>query len=61
MEIKLNDETLKGKKLFICSPQYGGMCYGTFMKSCLDLQAACMQYGVECNFSFLFNESLIQR
>jgi hypothetical protein len=61
MEIKLNEETLKGKKLLCGVPMYGGMCYGTFMKSCLDLQAACSQYGVECNFSFLFNESLIQR
>lgn len=61
MEIKLNKETLGGKKLFVASPQYGGMCYGTFMKSCLDLQGMCIQYGVDCKFSFLFNESLVTR
>lgn len=61
MEIQLNEKTLKGKKLFVALPQYGGMCYGTFMKSCLDLQMACAQYQIECRFSFLFNESLIQR
>lgn len=61
MEIQLTQETLAGKKLFVGTPMYGGSCLGTYMKSCLDLQAACMQYGVEVRFSFLFNESLIQR
>lgn len=61
MEIQLNEKTLGGKKLFIGTPMYGGSCLGMYMKSCLDLQTACMQYGVEVRFSFLFNESLIQR
>lgn len=61
MEIKLTKETLAGKKLFIGTPMYGGQCLGMYMKSCLDLQAICMQYQVEVKFSFLFNESLIQR
>lgn len=61
MEIKLNSETLSGKKLFVGTPMYGGSCLGTYMKSCLDLQSTAAQYQVECRFSFLFNESLIQR
>jgi hypothetical protein len=61
MEIKLTKETLAGKKLFVMTPMYGGQCMGMYMKSCLDLQAICIQYGVEIKFSFLFNESLIQR
>jgi hypothetical protein len=61
MEIKLDEKTLKGKKLFVGTPMYAGLCYGTYLRSCLDLQMACAQYGVECRFSFLFNESLIQR
>lgn len=61
MEIKLTKESLAGKKLFVGSPMYGGMCLGSYMKSCLDLQSVCIQYGVEVRFSFLFNESLIQR
>lgn len=40
---------------------YGGMNHGLFAKSCLDLQMICMKYGVNVKFSFLFNESLIQR
>ena len=61
MEIQLNREVLEDKKLFIATPMYGGSCLGTYMKSCLDLQTACMQYGIDVKFSFLFNESLIQR
>jgi hypothetical protein len=61
MEIKLNREQFIGKKLFVGTPMYGGSCLGTYMKSCLDLQSACMQYGIDVRFSFLFNESLIQR
>jgi len=61
MEIKLNAESLSGKKLCVATPMYGGQCLGMYMKSCLDLQTACMQYGIEVKFSFLFNESLITR
>jgi len=61
MEIKINKETLAGKSLFVSTPMYGGQCLGMYMKSCLDLQTVCMQYGVEIKFSFLFNESLISR
>lgn len=61
MELKLNKETLAGKKLFVGTPMYGGSCLGMYMKSCLDLQSICVQYGVDLKFSFLFNESLIQR
>jgi len=61
MEIKLNKEAFEGKSLFVSTPMYGGQCLGMYMKSCLDLQTACLQYGVEIKFSFLFNESLITR
>jgi hypothetical protein len=54
-------ESLKGKKLFVATPQYGGMNCGLFMKSCLDLQLLCTQYRVEVRFAFIFNESLITR
>lgn len=54
-------ESLKGKKLFVATPMYGGHNHGLFMKSCLDLQLLCTQYGVEVRFSFIMNESLITR
>lgn len=52
---------LKGTRLFVATPMYGGQCYGLYMKSCLDLQNLCAQLGVEVRFSFIFNESLIVR
>lgn len=61
MEINIKVEDLRKCKLFLACPMYGGQCHGMFVKSCLDLQGLCMQYGIEIRFSFLFNESLITR
>lgn len=61
MELKVKVEDLRKNKLFIATPQYGGMNSGLYMKSCLDLQTVLNGYGIENRFSFLFNESLIQR
>jgi hypothetical protein len=61
MQIQVSVEQLRKNKLFVATPMYGGMSHGMFVKSCLDLQAMCSQYGIECRFSFIFNESLITR
>lgn len=61
MKLEINPEDLKKKKLFIATPQYGGLNYGMYMKSCLDLQGVCSQHQIEVRFSFIFNESLITR
>jgi hypothetical protein len=61
MKIQINPQELSKKKLFIGTPMYGGQCSGMYMKSCLDLQSLLSKYGIDCRFSFLFNESLIQR
>jgi hypothetical protein len=61
MKIEISAETLRSKKLFIGMPCYGGQMTGMTAKSLLDLQAMMVQYGVDVRFSFLFNESLIQR
>lgn len=61
MQLEISQAELAKKKLFVAAPMYGGMCHGLFMKASLDLQAMLAQYGVECRFSFLFNESLITR
>lgn len=52
---------LRKKKLFCATPMYGGMCFGSYTKSILDLSRVCASYGIEVQFSFLFNESLITR
>ena len=61
MKIQISTDELKKKKLFVGMPCYGGMMTGMTAKSLLDLQTLMTQYGVEVKFSFLFNESLIQR
>lgn len=61
MNLEISVEKLRQNKLFIATPMYGGLCYGMFMKSCLDLQSLCQNYGIETRFSFIFNESLVQR
>ena len=61
MELSIDVQELRKNKLFVATPMYGGQCNGLYMKACLDLQATCIQYGIECRFSFIFNESLITR
>jgi hypothetical protein len=61
MELSIKVEELRKNKLFIATPMYGGMANGLYVKSVLDLQGLCNQYGIETRFSFLFNESLITR
>jgi len=61
MQLEISVEELRKKKLFIATPMYGGQCLGMYMKSSLDLQGLCSQYGIEVRFSFIFNESLITR
>lgn len=61
MEIQIKVDELKKCKVFLACPMYGGNSHGLFVRSCLDLQASLMNLGIECRFSFLFNESLITR
>lgn len=61
MQLEVSVEKLRQNKLFVATPMYGGMAHGMYVKSCLDLQAICSQYGIEVRFSFIFNESLITR
>lgn len=49
------------KHLFVATPMYGGLCYGFYAQSCLKLQTMCKEVGVNLSYSYLFNESLIQR
>lgn len=59
MELSL--ELLRGKKIFIATPMYGGQCHGTYAKSIADLMCICTKYEIEAKCHFIFNESLITR
>ena len=60
-QLSIHVSELKGKKLFVATPCYGGMCNGLYAKSMMDLAITCTQFGVELSTFFLFNESLITR
>jgi len=49
------------KHLFVATPMYGGQCFGFYAQSCLQLQTLCKNANMNVSFSYLFNESLIQR
>ena len=61
VEIKIDSEELRKRKIMVATPMYGGQCCGIYTKSSTDLAQLCAGYGVECKFYYLFNESLITR
>lgn len=61
VEVQISGEELKKRKIMVATPMYGGQAAGIFTKSCTDLSKAAAQYGVQVDFFFLFNESLITR
>lgn len=61
MEIEINLEVLRKRKLFVATPMYGGQCHGMYTKSSVELAKICTYYGIEVKNFYLFNESLITR
>lgn len=61
MEIQIDIEKLREKRLFIATPMYGGQCSGLYTKSTNDLAMSAARYGIDVKFYYLFNESLITR
>ena len=55
--------TQEAKKpvVFIATPMYGGQCAGWYTQSILEMVNIFGQNGVQAQFSFMFNESLITR
>lgn len=60
-QIQVPIAELQKKSVFVATPMYGGQCFGSYTKSILDLSRLFTQYGINAQFSFLFNESLITR
>ena len=61
MELKIKVEELRKANVFVATPMYGGQCAGMYTKSTNDLGMAATKYGIDLNFYYLFNESLITR
>lgn len=61
MEIQIDLDVLRKRKLFVATPMYGGQCHGMYTKSTAELAKICTHYGIEVKFFYLFNESLITR
>jgi hypothetical protein len=61
MEIKIDIQELRKRKLFVAAPMYGGQCAGMFCRSTNDLAAAAVHHGIELRYYYLFNESLVTR
>lgn len=61
VEIQISSEELRKRKIMIATPMYGGQCAGIYTKSCTDLVKLASSYGVQVEFFYLFNESLITR
>lgn len=52
---------LRGTKISIGLPMYGGLCTGTFACALVDLAILCEKVGIDLRINTLMNESLIQR
>lgn len=61
MDINIDWEEFRKRRLFVATPMYGGQCAGEFTKSLLELVLKCQANNMHCQTFFLFNESLITR
>ena len=60
-EILIDVSLLKGKKIMIATPMYGGLGNTMYISSLLRLQAECFRFGIRFEHAFMMNESLIDR
>ena len=61
MDIEINIDELRKRKVLVGTPMYGGVCSGQYTKSLADLMVLATHYGIDIRIQFLFNESLITR
>jgi len=60
-EIHIDISKLRGKKVMIATPMYGGMGNTLYFSSVLQLQSAMITNGMQLHHCFMMNESLIDR
>jgi len=61
MQLEMNLEQLRGKKIFLATPMYGGVCHGAYTKALADLMILATKHAIDVKLYFMFNESLITR
>lgn len=61
MNLEIQLDELRKRKVMVATPMYGGNCHGMYAKSCADLSKLCTHYEIDLKFFYLFNESLITR
>lgn len=60
-ELTIDVSKLKGKKVMVATPMYGGMGNSMYMSSLLRLQEQFILRGMNLQHAFMMNESLIDR
>lgn len=60
-EITIDVSKLKGKRVLLATPMYGGLGNAMFFSSVLRLQDLFNAYGIKMDHAFMANESLIDR
>lgn len=61
IEVSIEIDKLRERKIFLATPMYGGVCSGMFARSVMDLASRCTNLGITLQVYYLFNESLITR
>lgn len=61
MQLQIDVNEIRKKKLFLATPMYGGQCAGMYTKSIADLSALFAKFQIPLQLYYLFNESLITR
>lgn len=60
-EMKINVSGLRGKKVMVATPMYGGLGNTMYISSMLQLQDQFLKLGITMQHCFMMNESLIDR
>ena len=60
-KVEISLDELRKKSVFVATPMYGGLCYGFFTNSLIQLHLRAASFGIQCQFSSIMNESLICR
>jgi hypothetical protein len=58
---KVDPQKIRENGIFVATPMYGGVCFGTYSSSIMNLAVFCAQNNIPFTTNVIANESLIQR